>query len=34
VERIFENAGLKNVESWRNGQDKEWGGTLVVTGVN
>ena len=31
---FFENAGLKNVKSWRNGQDKEWGGTLVVTGVN
>ena len=31
---FFENAGLKNVNTWRNGQDKEWGGTLVVTGIN
>ena len=31
---FFENAGLKNVKSWRNGQDKEWAGTLVVTGIN
>ena len=31
---FFENAGLKDVKSWRNGQDKEWGGTLVVTGIN
>ena len=31
---FFENAGLKDVKSWRNGQDKEWGGTLIVTGVH
>ena len=31
---FFGNAGLKNVKTWRNGQDKEWGGTLVVTGIN
>ena len=30
---FFENAGLKDVKSWRNGQDKEWGGTLIVTGT-
>ena len=32
--RFFENAGLKDVTSWRYGQDKEWGGTLIVTGIN
>tara|TARA_Y100001958_G_C21168443_1_gene500704 strand:- start:582 stop:1190 length:609 start_codon:yes stop_codon:yes gene_type:complete len=32
--RFFENAGLKDVASWRYGQDKEWGGTLIVTGIN
>ena len=32
--RFFENAGLKDVTSWRHGQDKEWGGTLIVTGIN
>ena len=31
---FFENAGLKDVTSWRYGQDKEWGGTLIVTGIN
>ena len=31
---FFENAGLKDVKSWRNGQNKEWGGTLIVTGIN
>ena len=31
---FFDNAGLKDVKSWRNGQDKEWAGTLVVTGIN
>ena len=30
---FFENAGLKDVKSWRNGQDKDWGGTLIVTGT-
>ena len=30
---FFENAGLKDVKSWRYGQDKEWGGTLIVTGI-
>ena len=32
--RFFENAALKDVTSWRHGQDKEWGGTLIVTGIN
>ena len=32
--RFFENAGLYNVKSWRNDQDEEWGGTLIVTGIN
>ena len=31
---FFEKAGLKNIKSWRNGQNKEWGGTLIVTGTN
>ena len=31
---FFKKAGLKNIKSWRNGQDKEWGGTLIVTGTN
>ena len=31
---FFENAGLKDVKSWRNGQDEDWGGTLIVTGVH
>ena len=31
---FFEKAGLKDVKSWRNGQDKDWGGTLIVTGTN
>ena len=26
--RFFENAGLKDVKSWRHGQDKEWGGPV------
>ena len=30
---FFENAGLKDVKSWRNGQNKDWGGTLIVTGT-
>ena len=34
MERFFKKAGLKDVKSWRNGQDKEWGGTLIVTGTN
>ena len=32
--RFFENAGLNEVKSWRNDQDEEWGGTLIVTGIN
>ena len=32
--RFFKKAGLKNVMSWRNGKDKDWGGTLIVTGTN
>ena len=31
---FFENAGLKDIKSWRNGQDEDWGGTLIVTGVH
>ena len=31
---FFEKAGLKDAKSWRNGQDKDWGGTLIVTGTN
>ena len=30
---FFENAGLKDVKSWRNGQHEDWGGTLIVTGT-
>ena len=29
---IFEMAGLNEVKSWRSGKDKNWAGTLVVTG--
>jgi len=31
---FFKKAGLKDVKSWRNGKDKDWGGTLIVTGTN
>ena len=31
--RFFKNAGFKEIESWRYGQNIEWGGTLIVTGV-
>tara|TARA_B100000575_G_C23038718_1_gene597835 strand:+ start:53 stop:661 length:609 start_codon:yes stop_codon:yes gene_type:complete len=31
--RFFKNAGFKKVESWRYGQNIEWGGTLIVTGI-
>ena len=29
---IFEMAGLNEVQSWRSGKDKDWAGTLVITG--
>tara|TARA_B100000427_G_C15456988_1_gene572294 strand:+ start:610 stop:1227 length:618 start_codon:yes stop_codon:yes gene_type:complete len=29
---IFETAGFNQVESWRSGEDKDWAGTLVITG--
>jgi len=29
---IFEMAGLNEVKSWRSGKDKDWAGTLVITG--
>ena len=29
---IFEMAGLNEVKSWRSGKDKDWPGTLVITG--
>ena len=29
---IFETAGFNQVESWRSGKDKDWAGTLVITG--
>ena len=29
---IFEKAGLNEVQSWRSGKDKDWAGTLVITG--
>ncbi len=29
---IFEMAGLHEVRSWRSGKDKNWAGTLVITG--
>ncbi len=29
---IFETAGLNEVQSWRSGKDKDWPGTLVITG--
>jgi len=29
---IFEMAGLNEVQSWRSGKDKNWAGTLVITG--
>ena len=29
---IFEMAGLNEVQSWRSGKDKDWPGTLVITG--
>ena len=31
---FFKNAGLTKVESWRHGESKDWGGTLIVTGVH
>jgi len=31
---IFEMAGLNEVQSWRSGKDKDWAGTLIITGVN
>jgi hypothetical protein len=27
-------AGLNEVQSWRSGKDKDWAGTLIITGVN
>ena len=32
--KFFKNAGLSKVESWRHGESKDWGGTLIVTGVH
>ena len=32
--KFFNNAGLSKVESWRHGESKDWGGTLIVTGVH
>ena len=29
---IFETAGFNQVQSWRSGKDKDWAGTLVITG--
>ena len=29
---IFSSAGLKEVKSWRSNQNKDWAGTLVLTG--
>ena len=29
---IFKMAGLNEVQSWRYGKDKDWAGTLVITG--
>ena len=29
---IFEMAGLNEVQSWHSGKDKDWPGTLVITG--
>jgi len=29
---IFKIAGLNEVQSWRSGKDKDWAGTLVITG--
>ena len=29
---IFEMAGLNELQSWRSGKDKDWAGTLVITG--
>ena len=31
--RMFEDCGFKNIKSWRVGQKKEWGGTLIVYGT-
>ena len=31
--KMFENCGFKNIKSWRTGQKKDWGGTLVVYGT-
>ena len=30
--KIFKEAGLNEVESWRSNQSKDWAGTLVLTG--
>ena len=32
--RMFEDCGFKNIKSWRVGQKKDWGGTLIVYGTN
>ena len=32
--KFFKNAGFSKVESWRHGESKDWGGTLIVTGVH
>ena len=29
---IFEMAGLNEIQSWHSGKDKDWAGTLVITG--
>jgi SAM-dependent methyltransferase len=31
--RMFEGCGFKNIKSWRVGQKKNWGGTLIVYGT-
>ena len=31
--KIFKEAGLNEVESWRSNQSKDWAGTLVLTGT-
>ena len=31
---MFKEAGLKQIESWRANKNREWEGTLVITGKN
>ena len=33
LDYIFKKAGYNKVESWFNGEDGEWNGTLIVSGV-